>query len=326
MRKKDLFGLDMDLGFGFSSKKAKKRYQGLLKPFGDIDRDGVKNIFDCRPLDFRRQDIMPNKAQRERMWLLPIFVADETPGRKNRFISDFESPETIKRYHVLSKQARKHAPESRRYALSVMKRYPNIIGVMEKEKPPLLLFSTTRLASDAAGFVKPHTRSTVIHHPLKYTATSEEAVDYMKQKLHLYHQPERQTKAQKFFVDSFADEPTEIVDRKKRKRMAWTTFHELQHIRQLNEAKSTNEYLVNYMKSEKIAEKIPGTMNIYETQADLAAMEHIREREPIVDPKVRKYYKKYKHIRDVMDDEEEEEDIVEGTEEFFEDVDDMEET
>lgn len=34
--------------------QAKKKYP-KLKPFGDIDRDGVRNIFDCRPFNKRLQ-------------------------------------------------------------------------------------------------------------------------------------------------------------------------------------------------------------------------------------------------------------------------------
>jgi len=28
----------------------------LLKPFKDSDKDGVKNMFDCKPFDKKRQD------------------------------------------------------------------------------------------------------------------------------------------------------------------------------------------------------------------------------------------------------------------------------
>ena len=36
-------------------KQAKKRYPNL-KPFGDADKDGVKNWLDCKPFDRKRQD------------------------------------------------------------------------------------------------------------------------------------------------------------------------------------------------------------------------------------------------------------------------------
>lgn len=35
-------------------KQAKARFPGL-KPYGDIDRDGVKNFRDCKPFDIKRQ-------------------------------------------------------------------------------------------------------------------------------------------------------------------------------------------------------------------------------------------------------------------------------
>ena len=36
--------------------QAKRKYPNL-KPYGDADRDGVKNKFDCRPFDRRLQDV-----------------------------------------------------------------------------------------------------------------------------------------------------------------------------------------------------------------------------------------------------------------------------
>jgi len=35
-------------------KQAKARFPGL-KPFGDADRDGVKNFRDCKPFNIKRQ-------------------------------------------------------------------------------------------------------------------------------------------------------------------------------------------------------------------------------------------------------------------------------
>jgi len=35
-------------------KQAKARFPEL-KPYGDVDRDKVKNIFDCKPFDIKRQ-------------------------------------------------------------------------------------------------------------------------------------------------------------------------------------------------------------------------------------------------------------------------------
>ncbi len=37
-----------------SWSQAKARFPGL-KPYGDVDRDGVKNFRDCKPFDIRRQ-------------------------------------------------------------------------------------------------------------------------------------------------------------------------------------------------------------------------------------------------------------------------------
>jgi hypothetical protein len=49
-------------------KQAKARFPSL-SPFGDADRDGVKNRFDCHPFDFTRQD---GEDEREQIERLPI--------------------------------------------------------------------------------------------------------------------------------------------------------------------------------------------------------------------------------------------------------------
>jgi hypothetical protein len=63
IRNNSLFGIQGGVGlFGNSItkknmnwKQAKARYP-RLSPFGDADRDGVKNKFDCHPFDRKRQD------------------------------------------------------------------------------------------------------------------------------------------------------------------------------------------------------------------------------------------------------------------------------
>jgi len=42
--------------------QAKRRFPGL-NPFGDADRDGVKNRFDCRPFNRLRQDAAETKER-----------------------------------------------------------------------------------------------------------------------------------------------------------------------------------------------------------------------------------------------------------------------
>jgi len=47
-----------------SYPQAKRRYSGL-SPFGDWDRDGRVNMFDCRPFDFWRHRVPPEYSERE---------------------------------------------------------------------------------------------------------------------------------------------------------------------------------------------------------------------------------------------------------------------
>jgi len=41
-----------------SWSQAKSRFP-LMNPFGDADKDGVKNFKDCKPFDIKRQDSCP---------------------------------------------------------------------------------------------------------------------------------------------------------------------------------------------------------------------------------------------------------------------------
>jgi len=47
-----------------SWKQSQKRFP-LMNPYGDIDRDGVKNLRDCKPFDIKRQDENNNKKDFE---------------------------------------------------------------------------------------------------------------------------------------------------------------------------------------------------------------------------------------------------------------------
>jgi hypothetical protein len=72
IRNNSLFGIQGGIGlFGNSIKKkdlnwrqAKARYP-KLSPFGDADRDGVKNFRDCHPFDRKRQDDATSEEEAE---------------------------------------------------------------------------------------------------------------------------------------------------------------------------------------------------------------------------------------------------------------------
>lgn len=62
--------------------QAKKRYPNL-KPLGDVDRDGVKNWLDCKPLDRKRQDEKKlTKAQVRNLYMDNIREDEESGAEK----------------------------------------------------------------------------------------------------------------------------------------------------------------------------------------------------------------------------------------------------
>jgi len=60
-----------------SWKQAKARFP-LMKPLGDVDKDGVKNKFDCKPFDFKRQ------------------------GKKHKYYKDYDEDKAISFEHIKS--------------------------------------------------------------------------------------------------------------------------------------------------------------------------------------------------------------------------------
>lgn len=96
----------------------------------DSDRDGVANVFDCQPYNKRYQDVRPNELMMERINKLPIFV---TEGRVN-YNSDSLPRKT---YHIS-----KAPKQSKRRVYSLIKKYPQVVGEVERKKPRAILFST----------------------------------------------------------------------------------------------------------------------------------------------------------------------------------------
>ena len=104
----------------------------------DSDRDGVANIFDCQPHNKYKQDVKPNVLMMQRLEKLPIFVTTKPV----KYDSD-RIPRKI--YHITSKEAPKSA--KRRFH-SIIKKYPEVVGDIERKKPRAVLVST---GSDTGG-------------------------------------------------------------------------------------------------------------------------------------------------------------------------------
>ena len=85
------FGLKKDMNW----KQAKKAYP-KLKPFGDIDKDGVRNKFDCKPFDKKRQhrkgSMMHGWAQEQSSYNEPVSYNEPEPAsRSEEHTSELQS-------------------------------------------------------------------------------------------------------------------------------------------------------------------------------------------------------------------------------------------
>lgn len=122
-----------------------KKYGSITKGingtnfFRDTDKDGVINIFDCRPKNPKMQDVEPNQAMAEEIKNLPIYVTEEPYEVKTE---DDEEELKKKRYHILSKEAKQKAPTARKRLLSIIKKNPGVVGEVKRSNVGELTYTT----------------------------------------------------------------------------------------------------------------------------------------------------------------------------------------
>lgn len=104
----------------------------------DSDRDGVVDHKDCMPFNPKFQHI--SKIMRRRLKESPLYVTDKPIIQKDRNIK--QSSKIPTSYPIMSKEAKREAPVARREMLSAVKKYPGIIGEMERQKPKRVVYSS----------------------------------------------------------------------------------------------------------------------------------------------------------------------------------------
>ena len=176
-------------------------------PF-DTDNDGVQDRFDCSPFDRRRQHI--SKSMEERIKKLPI-VASPTSiqGEQQQMWERMENkinkeaPDAAAEVaphmhsgplpHIMSKEAKETAPDARRLFLSTIKKYPGIIGEMEKAQPKEVVITSLRQPDEGMPvgwvsptqeiYVGPQTPQFSKEHQKKFAKTMYHESKHIKQKL-----------------------------------------------------------------------------------------------------------------------------------------------
>ena len=228
----------------------------------DTDRDRVKDYKDCRPFDTNLHKIKPSQAMQERIENLPIYVSR---GLGHPM------------YPLLSKQAEKKAKEARIRALSAIKRYPSIVGEIERKQPPTVVFSESP-CEGTHGSTEVESKRVILYGKSTENQSKEEylenAVEFIKDNYpeedwdYHFGRLEEVTKRTCFLEDSLAEQ-----EKKTRYSTAKTTFHELEHVKQLSTLRGKRKVL------EESTNIYPSYKRPTEQAADIFAEKKMKERE-----------------------------------------------
>jgi len=134
----------------------------------DTDKDGVPDRLDCQPFNSKKHGVEPNLYVRQKISHIPIFVTQRilhqktydtlglsySQNKRNRegFIKYLEAYGV---YPLLSKGAEIYAPHSRKIALSILKKYPELITEIKTTRPTVIFINSSYSRKYAAYAARP---------------------------------------------------------------------------------------------------------------------------------------------------------------------------
>ena len=185
----------------------------LIPEYHDTDLDGVPNFRDCNPWNPREhRGVKPSKTMKKRLEKYRISVSDNPPYF----------------YRVTTKAAKKEAPKAQKQFFSAIKKYPNIVGVIERTQPTQYMY-TSKTYKDKSSI---QGRESVIIRP----PVEQESKEQYKQQM-LKGAPRKYKKEALEIVEETPYEFEDIgtIGRKQRRAIAKSSFHELRHVQQEKE-------------------------------------------------------------------------------------------
>lgn len=100
----------------------------------DTDKDGFIDHKDCMPFNPKYHRI--SKTTKKRLKESPLYITDEPIRMKEKGIIPHS-------YHIMSKEAKIKAPVARKEMLSAVKKYPGVIGEIEREQPQRVVYTSS---------------------------------------------------------------------------------------------------------------------------------------------------------------------------------------
>ena len=127
----------------------------------DSDGDKVPDYRDCSPYNPRKHGVEPNPYMERKISRIPIFVTQKrlwedtyrflawtAKNERGKFV---EKAKKHGLYPLLSREAEIYAPLSRKIALSILKKYPELIREAKTTRP-IAIFITNSYSRERAGY------------------------------------------------------------------------------------------------------------------------------------------------------------------------------